>query len=193
MSWFVNALNRNNIPIPQIFLETGAYLGDNIQYMLQSPEFKKVYSIEISERWYLHCTGRFSQTAAVEVILGDSATVLEHHDLPQDPILFYLDAHFSGGDTGGQYIDNGCPVLRELETICNRRKNIKGDIIVIDDMRLMGIESWSGLVGDKVYPRTFFDFKHASLEAMNSVLSKSGRSYRMIKCHDADRMIVTFS
>lgn len=193
MSWFVAALTRNSISIPHIFLETGSYLGDNIEHVLKSTEFKKVYSVEISERWYQHCTGRFSQNPNVEVILGDSATVLEHYELPQEPILFYLDAHFSGGETGGEYIDNGCPVLRELGAICKKRSDISGDVIVIDDMRLMGVECWSGTVGDKVYPRTFFNFKHASLDAMNAVLGNSGRTYKMIRCHDADRMIVTFS
>jgi DNA-directed RNA polymerase subunit L len=81
-------------------------------------------------------------------------TLINTNVFNKEPILFYLDAHFSGGETEGKLFKNGCPILEELNIISNR--NIKGDIIFIDDMRLMGKASWGGTDGCSKYPKTFF-------------------------------------
>jgi hypothetical protein len=136
MSFFINTLQNLGIECPRIIIETGAYLGDGIKTYLDSNYFYKIYSIELSNKYYLLNKEQFKEHANVELLEGDSSLVIknlvENSLLDNEPILFYLDAHFSGGDTAGENMYNGCPVLNELEAISNR--NVKGDIIFIDDI-----------------------------------------------------------
>jgi len=190
MSFFINTLQNLGIECPRIIIETGAYLGDGIKTYLDSNYFYKIYSIELSNKYYLLNKEQFKEHANVELLEGDSSLVIknlvENSLLDNEPILFYLDAHFSGGDTAGENMYNGCPVLNELEAISNR--NVKGDIIFIDDMRLMGKALWSGDEGG-VYPITFFDFTHASYE--NIMKAISSRNIKLMKmCNDIDRLII---
>jgi hypothetical protein len=187
MSWFTKTLNNLSIPIPSIFVETGAYLGDGIQSALEVDTYTSIHSIELSEQWVEHCKKRFYGNTRVHIHSGDSAVVLTNLNLPKEPILFYLDAHFSGGNTAGAHIDNGCPVLRELESIVNR--NVKGDIIFIDDMRLMGKASWSGVQGSWIYPLTFFDFSHATDDAIRKVFTNRNIKHWAI-CEGFDRLLI---
>ena len=184
MSWFGLQLLRHKIPCPRTIVETGAYYGDGIENMLKSSMFDTIHSIELSPRWVAHCRARFAEHAdTVHIHEGDSATVLPTLALPNTPVIFYLDAHFSGGTTAGADIDNGCPVLRELQTIAAR--NVPGDIIFVDDMRLMGKESVGGEIGSEIYPRTTFDFRHVTPEAIHAALS--GRTIvHMSMCTAAD-------
>jgi hypothetical protein len=120
-----------NIPIPTTFVETGAYKGNGIHDLLQESRFSTIHSIELSPKWVEHCKTRFQDQPRVHIHEGDSATVLERmiedNILPTTPVLFYLDAHYSGGETAGDATDNGCPVLRELIAISKR--NVSGDIL----------------------------------------------------------------
>jgi hypothetical protein len=115
-----------------VFIETGSYVGDGIQAALDSG-FQKVFSIEIVDRFYQHCLKRFEHDPRVELRRGDSVEIL-----PillkwnvVEPATFWLDAHYSGGDTawGSQRI----PILKELEII--GQHEIKTHTILIDDMR----------------------------------------------------------
>jgi hypothetical protein len=100
-----------------------------------------------------------------------------------------LDAHYSGGSTAGELIDNGCPVLRELDYIAQR--NIPGDIIFVDDMRLMGRDSVSGIKGDEKYPETRFDFRHANIDEMQNVFVRNNRKCKIWKmCAGFDRLLI---
>lgn len=195
MSWFIKnleELNVENSKIPKIFVETGSYLGNTIQDAIDSNFYTNIHSIEISPKWYNHCRKRFENKENVFLHIGNSADVLRYYDFGNEPVLFYLDAHFSGGETGGQNIENGCPLLLELKSICENRKNVNGDVLYIDDMRLMGKASWSGMEGCTVYPKTFFDFSHVTIDAILSIL-KSSFPQRKIKwgfCRQFDRMVV---
>ena len=187
MSWFLLSLSRERLPIPTTIVETGAYRGDGIQQYLMCSPFQTIHSIELSPVWTTHCRQRFSSNTNVHIHEGDSATVLPSISLPSSPVLFYLDAHYSGGETDGETIDNGCPVLRELEFIAKR--NIPGDIIFVDDMRLMGKESWSGIKGDLMYPETLFNFKHANEDSMKEIFKN--RKIRLWKmCRGIDRLLI---
>jgi hypothetical protein len=190
MSFFIDVLNSHNIQCPKTIIETGTYLGDGIKDYLYSKYFTKIISIEISNKYVLLNKDQFANESSVEILHGDSSTVLENlinnSLLPQDPILFYLDAHFSGGDTGGVDIDKGCPVLRELKAISKR--NVKGDIIFIDDMRLMGKQVTSGTPGCSKYPLTFFDFSHATMDKMMESLNRNTSLVRM--CDGIDRILI---
>lgn len=191
MSWFLQTLENFKIEKkPKIFCETGSYLGENIQYVLDANYFDKVHSIEISEKWYNYCKDKYNENEKVFLHLGNSADVIRNYDFGDEPVLFYLDAHFSGGETGGSDIENGCPLLLELDSLCETRKKNTGDIVIIDDMRLMGIASWGGTEGDKVYPKTFFDFTHITFQAIASVFKKHNRTIQWNLCPDKDRMII---
>jgi hypothetical protein len=81
----------------------------------------------------------------IEFYLGDSPKVLETLlDAPQfvdSIIIFFLDAHYSGGSTSRGSKD--CPLLDELEVIS--RKCLSRAILIIDDVRMFGSEegNWS--------------------------------------------------
>lgn len=192
MAWFLKEFRESGIEnIPKIFVETGAYKGEGIENYLKTDYFEEIHSIELSEKWFEYCKNKYQDYPKVKLHLGDSARVLEELDLPKEPIIFYLDAHYSGGTTAGEDIDNGCPVLRELDFIC--RRNVKGDIVVVDDMRLMGNAMWSGTEGCESYPRTFFDFTHANVSAMVDVFKRYNLAdVRCKVCHGIDRMIFLF-
>jgi len=193
MSWFINTLNEKGIECPKILLETGTYLGEGVYLTLSANYFEKIYSIEIANEYYLLNKRQFENNPIVNILEGDSATVIkdliETDLLEKNPILFYLDAHFSGGRTGGKDLDNGCPLLRELEAIASR--GIDGDIIVIDDMRLMGKAQWSGLEGCDTYPKTFFDFTHVNTSKIIEILGNSNSNMKsLFFTHDVDRLVI---
>jgi hypothetical protein len=51
---------------------------------------------------------------------------------PGEAFTYWLDGHYSGGDTGKGVKES--PLLQELEVILKR--NLRGEMIYIDDMRL---------------------------------------------------------
>jgi hypothetical protein len=54
-----------------IFIETGSWIGDGIQ-QASDAGFKKIISIELSDKYYNYTTDRFSKNENVKVVLGDS-------------------------------------------------------------------------------------------------------------------------
>lgn len=207
MSWFVTTLLRAGLKVPTTFVETGAYKGTGIRDLLKEPHFTEIHSIELSSKWANHCKSLFAENPQVHIHEGDSATVLEQmiadNKLPKEPVIFYLDAHYSGGETAGgkgtgdalhlnggnndSDSDNGCPVLRELQAISKR--NVEGDIIFVDDMRLMGRASWSGVKGSDEYPWTYFDFSHVTLNSISAALEPR-KITRQEMCRGFDRMLI---
>jgi hypothetical protein len=63
--------------------------------------------------------------------LGDSRKILNSIIENEDNILFWLDAHWSGGNTYGE--NDECPLIEELNVIFKFKKNYA---ILIDDARL---------------------------------------------------------
>ena len=115
----------------EVFIETGSYLGDGISQALNAG-FKKVISIELSDKYYQYCSDLFKQHLNVQIIKGDSYKMLPEIIKDIDvPITFWLDGHHSCGDTGlGDY---WVPLIQELDVIKNHP--IKTHTIMIDDMR----------------------------------------------------------
>ena len=120
------------------FIETGTYNGDTI-FALE-PYFNKLYPIEFSEKYYNNTKNKYSGSK-INFLLGDSAVVLESL-LPNitDKCIFFLDGHFSGGDTGQSSKD--CPLEEEITHINQLYTN--DAIIIIDDFRLFGLDKSSG-------------------------------------------------
>lgn len=128
------------------FVESGTFWGGTIFSV--EPFFNKLYTIEFSEKFYEN-TRRMYNGTKINFILGDSSIVFEKL-LPNidDKTIFFLDGHWSSGDTGKSAKD--CPLVEEITHITNLFKNEA--IIIIDDYRLFGksvktghSEDWSDI------------------------------------------------
>jgi hypothetical protein len=132
-----------------IFIETGSYLGDGIQAALDAG-FTHVISIELSSYYYSVCQDRFKNNSRVELVLGDSVIVLpEVIKGIHEQCTFWIDAHYSGGDTATGIAP--VPMMEELEIIF--KHEIKTHTIIIDDMRAVGVggdTSWGRLNKKKI-------------------------------------------
>lgn len=121
-----------------LLIETGTYLGDMVE--AQRNHFREVYSIELGEDLYKNAVKRFEPYSNVKIIHGDSGAVLRSL-VPKikEPVLFWLDGHYSAGITAKG--NKSTPIFEELESILNA-EFIHG--ILIDDARLF--------VGQNDYP-----------------------------------------
>lgn len=182
MSWFTETIRRENSTVPSTIVETGTFHGDGVMDYLNF--FQKIYSIELNEDYYKEAVQKFRMCPHVKLIHGDSATELAKMDFGPDPVLFYLDAHFCGGTSAG-----GCgtdsPLLKELDAIMARQ--VKGDIIIIDDMRLMGKSQWEGTEGHHLWPRTWLDWSSVT---ENDIINHLKDAQLIKMCQDKDRLFV---
>lgn len=113
------------------FVETGSYLGDGIQAALDAG-FRRVVSIELSDKYFGICSTRFANDPRVTLIQGDSAVALAQVlEGLQEPATFWLDGHWSAGDTARGPVT--VPLLHEIRAIAAHP--IKGNTLLIDDMR----------------------------------------------------------
>lgn len=113
------------------FVETGTYLGDTLAQL--HADFASLHSIELNRDYHARAVARFAGQPKIHLINADSASGLQHvlRDLPAEPALIWLDAHYSGGDTArGQ---SNTPVTSELRAILAHPK--RSDLILIDDLR----------------------------------------------------------
>ena len=131
-----------------IFIETGTYLGDTTNNALKY--FDNVYTIELSPYYAQMARDRFKNNLNLSIIEGDSSKVLYNLcNIITKSVFFWLDGHWSGGNTARGSID--CPLLEEIKIINN---NLKSKcIIAIDDVRLFNTninENWSGITRDNI-------------------------------------------
>jgi hypothetical protein len=125
--------NKNNV-----FVETGAMLGNGIQQALDAG-YSKIISIEYSEYHANFCKNRFLNNLNVTVIHGDSSKIL--YDIIKDieePITFWLDAHYSGCGDYSNYVPTACGInesslIEELDQI--KKHKLNTHTIMIDDIR----------------------------------------------------------
>lgn len=114
-----------------VFIETGMGQGVGIHQALFAG-FRDIYSIELSPFLYRGCRNIFKADDRVKLFLGDTVHVLPLVlQLIDEPVTFWLDAHYSGGATvKGDVIS---PLLQELQII--GAHPIKTHTIMIDDLR----------------------------------------------------------
>jgi len=114
----------------RLFFETGTYLGDMIQVV--KDDFKHIYSVELSEQLYRQAQLRFKKDHHITLLQGDSGKVIQESlKQIQEPCLFWLDAHYSGGITAKG--DKLSPVMEEVILILTHL--VKNHVILIDDAR----------------------------------------------------------
>jgi hypothetical protein len=153
-------------------VETGTFKGDGVKRALD--DFDIVYSVESDEALYREAVGRFANNPRVCLIHGDSGEFLEELWIPQ-PVVFYLDAHWYGKGE-----KTPLPLLRELQAISGRPFK---DVVIIDDMRLMGVETVSGGSGD--WPLAKFDWTDVTIERIMEACP--GRAEM---AEDIDRLVI---
>lgn len=113
-----------------ILVETGTFLGDMVES--QKEHFKKIISIELSENLFRKAEKKFRDYSHIEIIQGDSGTILPSIiSKLNEPALFWLDGHYSGGITAQG--SKECPIPEELNAIF---KSDLPHVILIDDARL---------------------------------------------------------
>ncbi len=112
------------------FIETGTYHGGTAYWA--SSIFDHVITIEGSESLYKKVVEKYRHIKNIEFVHGDSRERLDDVVARLDgPAIFWLDAHWSGGETYGQ-TEQG-PLIGEIEAI-NRSED--EHFIFIDDARL---------------------------------------------------------
>jgi hypothetical protein len=111
-------------------VETGTFLGDMVA--AQKRQFKEVISIELAVDLFQKAQRRFENDKNVVIVQGDSGKILpEILKNINDPVIFWLDGHYSGGITAKG--DKACPVFEELDAIFDSK--ICHYVILIDDAR----------------------------------------------------------
>jgi hypothetical protein len=96
--------------------------------------FQAIYSIELSLELYERARRRFVGVDRVRLIQGDSGEILPElaASIPE-PCLFWLDGHYSYGETARGEEDS--PLRKELAAVLARDQG--RDVILIDDARYL--------------------------------------------------------
>jgi predicted O-methyltransferase YrrM len=116
----------------RILVETGTYTGETAWAFRR--EFDRIDTIEVEPALARLARIRFARTSSVHVHQGDSARVLPQILSSLDrPALFWLDAH---PHTDRSANDAPVPLVAELTAIAAHP--VRGHIVLVDDMRLMG-------------------------------------------------------
>ncbi len=128
----------------KIFIETGTYKAQTSVWA--SKRFDIVYTVEASEKLYNEAVEQYGNISNIKFMRGISKESLREIINEIDTqAVFWLDAHWSGGETFGS--EEECPLLDELGLIT---KNEIQHYILIDDARLFmcppplphSIDSW---------------------------------------------------
>jgi len=130
------------------FVETGTLNGDTVRNL--SHLFEELNTVEIKEEFYLNAKELSKNHTNIKFYHGDSSRVLLDL-IPnlKSPSIFFLDGHWSSGDTGRGVKD--CPLVEEINAI---KSLFKGKcVVIIDDYRLFGTsrnEDWSDISKERL-------------------------------------------
>lgn len=112
----------------KILVETGTYLGTMIN--ANKSYFERIFTIELNRKLYNRAKKRFAKYQHIQVQHGDSAKILPKilRNI-QNPTIFWLDAHYSGGITSKGEIET--PIASELNLILKNKQSKHA--LLIDD------------------------------------------------------------
>lgn len=112
------------------FVETGTYLGETTQWA--SNIFNKVHSLEASPKYFKISSDKLKNFQNITLHFGISTDVLPNilKNL-NGPSFFWLDAHWSGGDTFRG--NSECPLIQEIKLI---NSYFDDKFIFIDDAHM---------------------------------------------------------
>jgi hypothetical protein len=161
----------------KFFVESGTHHGETIFKM--EPYFDKLVTIECSEYYYKNTKDKYNGNK-ISFILGDSSIVFASL-LPtiNDKCIFFLDGHYSSGNTGRGSKD--CPLVEEITHIANFFKD--DAIIIIDDYRLFGHSEQTG------YPQDWSEISKDKL--LNILTSRLTKVYHLDStCAKDDRLVI---
>ena len=127
----------------ECFVETGTLYGEAVEHARQFM-FTQIISIEIEEDLANQCRVKFSHDPRVHIITGDSSIKIKDAvSLVTGPCLYWLDAHFPGGDRNDEkrkaYMETDnphsrVPLLKEIEAI-KETAHFQESVLLIDDAR----------------------------------------------------------
>ncbi len=152
----------------KVFVETGTYMGDTISALKSN--FTHLYSIELAKSYYEAAVHRFRQDSNISIVYGDSGVELSKilAQLNQ-PAIFWLDGHYSGGDTARAAEDS--PLRKEISAILNWKYGPES-IVLVDDAHLF--------TGQNGYP-TIDEVKLLSGKVSMRITFELGNNIIMIK------------
>lgn len=183
---------ETNLKKTNNYIETGTYLGNGIKRVLD--EYNKIYSIELSQKWYDYNVEQFKTNENVKMFFGDSKKVLPQllNDI-KEPVTIYLDAHYSGSFT--EFGEEETPLLKELEFLKNREYD---DIIIIDDCRLLGKSGTAGTDGHHIYPTMEYDWTDITEEKIIKLIKPGYKllqntDFKYLEYHRNDQYILVKS
>src|ERR1041385_8976942 len=114
----------------QILIETGTYLGDMVHAMKKS--FSRIISFELDHTLAAQAQNRFANDNHIEIVQDDSGKLLgDYLAAINEPCLFWLDGHYSGGITAKGALETDRK--NELTAIVSHA--VGGHVILIDDAR----------------------------------------------------------
>lgn len=125
----------------RIFVETGTLQGSTSRAIAEAFGIQ-VYTIENSDHYFNLAKKNFAGLSNVEIIKGDSGTELARLlQKIDEPAVFWLDAHFSGGETARN--DDGVTTAINGETLALINHHVRNHVILIDDARHFGAPTHS--------------------------------------------------
>ncbi len=146
----------------RIFVETGTYEGRTLHAV--TAYFDRLYSVELGGELYRKACSRFGAEPKIRLFQGDSGERIREilECVGDQRCLFWLDAHYSRGDTARGAEDT--PILRELSTIARHCR--KDHVILIDDARCFGADPAYPEIGslEAFCERTFPESSFSVLE-----------------------------
>jgi hypothetical protein len=150
----------------QILIETGTYLGDMVHAMRKT--FSTIISFELDQTLAAQARERFANDNQIENVQGDSGKLLgERLANINEPCLFWLDGHYSGGITARGTLET--PIKNELAAILSHP--IDGHVILIDDARCF--------TGENDYP---------TLDELKSFVAERKPNHKFSVEHDVIRI-----
>ena len=131
------------------FVETGTAQGEGVE-QARLAGFNPIHSIEVVPEIVMAARARFRGQDQIEIWEGSSTYCLPMilNDLPPEPCLFWLDAHFPGAHHGADYnaeadVAVRLPLDEEINLIRKARPDAR-DVLLIDDARIYLPGPYSG-------------------------------------------------